>query len=139
MLSPITIYKDCLKSRKVSDTKTRRIVFQALLESIHLPLTMNELVLVVGNKMDRATVYRTIELFEALNIANKTYIGWKYRIELTDAFHEHHHHMTCTACGRIISLRDLELEQKIATLGEKHNFLILEHQLELRGLCDSCR
>jgi Fe2+ or Zn2+ uptake regulation protein len=75
---------DNLKQNGFSATKTRLIVFGLLVNQE--PQGMNDLIKKSRNKVDRVTLYRTIELFEKLNIAEKVYTGWKYKIELSDEY-----------------------------------------------------
>jgi Fur family ferric uptake transcriptional regulator len=90
--------------------------------------------------VDRASVYRTIALFERIGIVQRLQTGWKYRLELSDSFHEHHHHATCIECGCTISLHeDAKLEQFLAELAQKYHFKLSAHQLELQGLCQNCQ
>lgn len=89
--------------------------------------------------VDRATLYRNIELFEELGIVRRLQIGWKYRLELADSFVHHHHHMTCSACGVVIALaEDSELERRLLSLADGFGFTAQDHQLEIRGLCQAC-
>src|SRR5688572_29390322 len=128
--------KYILKSAGFSVTKARLGVFNALLG--HEPLSMHDLVERAGN-IDRASVYRAVELFEQLGVVQRLNIGWKYKLELTDKFAEHHHHLTCTHCGRTIAMNEDELEQLIARLASAHDFTPSSHQIEIQVVCADCR
>lgn len=137
MSSPIAQLKSTLKSHGHSVTKPRRQIFAAL--QTHENQTMHQL---VDNcpDVDRATIYRTVELFETLGIVQRLQIGWKYQLELTDSFVHHHHHLTCNRCGVVIALaEDAELEQRLVSLTSALDFTPQDHQLEIRGLCSICR
>lgn len=126
-----------LKDKGYSLTAPRRAVFNALVGTE--ALSMSELVEKVS-PIDRATVYRTVELFENLGVINRLQFGWKYKLELSDLFSEHHHHATCTNCGKMIALHeDPETEASIHQLAQQHNFAISSHSLEIRGLCPACQ
>lgn len=89
--------------------------------------------------IDRASVYRIVALFERLDIVQRLQTGWKYKIELSDAFHDHHHHATCLRCGNTIALaEDHTLERLLHRVAELHRFRLHSHQLELQGYCQSC-
>ena len=82
--------------------------------------------------IDRASVYRTVALFEQLGIVQRLQMGWKYRLELSDDFHEHHHHLHCVSCGQTTALpEDNELEKSLHAMAQAHNFQLQSHQLEL--------
>jgi Fur family transcriptional regulator, ferric uptake regulator len=126
-----------LKNEGASLTAPRKIVFNLLLNQG--PQSMQVLVTRAKDKVDRATVYRTIELFERLGIVHRLNMGWKYKIELTDVFTGHHHHMYCSNCGRIYDLADNPmLETMIETVAAKSGFSPRGHQLEIYGLCQNC-
>ncbi|MBC7581394.1 transcriptional repressor [Aeromicrobium sp.] len=128
--------KFALKSTGHSITVPRKQLFKTL--QAHEAQTIHELVARCPT-VDRATIYRTIELFEELGIVQRLQIGWKYQLELTDSYVHHHHHLVCTRCGAIIALaEDAELEARLITLAATADFTASDHQLEIRGLCSNC-
>lgn len=129
--------KAILKQNGASLTKPRRIVFDLLLNQE--PQSMQVIVKRAEHKADRATVYRVIELFERLGIVHRLNIGWKYKIELSDIFAEHHHHFYCTNCGQAYPLpANSMLETMINSVAAKGGFNPRGHQLEIYGLCPNC-
>ena len=129
--------KSLLKQEGASLTKPRKLVFDLLMNQE--PQSMQVLAQRAKGKVDRATVYRTIDLFERLGIARRLNIGWKYKIELSDVFTGHHHHMYCTNCGRTYDLPENSmLETMIDTVAAKSGFSPRGHPLEIYGLCQSC-
>ncbi len=138
MSEPLEQFKTTLKTKKQSLTRTRLAVFKALQDKE--PQTMREVVAACKGHVDRASVYRTIALYERLGIVQRLQIGWKYKLELSDAFHHHHHHLTCVKCGRTIPLpEDRQLEARLHTLSRGQDFIMKGHQLEIQGLCANCR
>ena len=128
---------DTLKSAGVSITKPRRMVFIFLQNKE--PLTMNQLCLALSGELNRASLYRTIALFERLGIVRRLQIGWKYKIELSDRFAHHHHHLTCLGCGIVIPIKeDQGLEQQLADILKPYKFTQSSHELEVRGYCQLC-
>lgn len=125
-----------LKQRNHSLTQSREIVFAALLKGG--AQTMPQLI-TACKLIDRASVYRTIDLFEELGVVRRIQIGWKYKLELAGAY-SHHHHLTCLQCGQIIHFaEDKLLESRLADIAESNNFTIQDHQLEIQGLCKACK
>lgn len=129
--------KSLLRKDGHSLTKPRKVVFDLLLNQE--PQSMQVLAQRAKGKVDRATVYRTVDLFERLGIARRLNIGWKYKIELSDVFTGHHHHFYCTNCGRMFDLPDNPmLETMIDTVSAKSGFSPRGHTLETYGLCANC-
>ncbi len=139
MRDPKQIYEAKLKAVKASSTTPRSAVFNALLQSDHEPMTMAELTAAVKSVADRTSVYRTVELFESIGIITRLQIGWKYKLELSDDFHEHHHHITCTKCGATHATHDDHaFESEIEKLAAKHGYTLTNHYLEISGVCNNC-
>ena len=137
MTEPLQQFQKHLKTNGYSLTVGRQTVFAAL--QGQEPQTMHELVARCPG-IDRASIYRTIALFEQLAVVQRLQIGWKYKLELTGAFAHHHHHLSCSRCGKIIPLpEDLVLEKRVSLLASSQNFQPRDHQLEIRGLCSACQ
>ena len=121
-----------------SMTKVRHQVFDLLLEQE--PQTMQQLLKRVAGRLDRASLYRTIKLFEQIGVVHKVYIGWKYRIELTDEFSHHHHHLSCLRCGHIVPIHDNEeIETFVSRTVKQYGFVPKQHQFEVYGICRQCQ
>lgn len=137
MSEPLDRLRNALKQHGYSATKTRERVFQALQNQE--PQTMHAVIADCQPTVDRASVYRTIALFERLGIVQRLQIGWKYKLELSGGFHHHHHHLSCLRCGKVVALReDDQLEARFVQLAQAQHFHIQDHQLEIRGLCQKC-
>jgi len=126
-----------LKQAGYSVTKPRLLVFGALEDNERL--TMNKLYTLLSPYIDRTTVYRVIDLFESLNIVQRVNSGWKYTLELTDEFVPHHHHFTCSSCGKVISFDEPQLlEDMLESVSKNNDFKITSHTLEISGTCNNC-
>lgn len=86
----------------------------------------------------RATVYRAVEMLVQVGLLN--------RVEFADGSHhyrvcggEHHHHLTCTRCRRVVEIDLCLPEEYLQTLSEQTGFALKGHTLTLFGLCASCR
>lgn len=126
-----------LKAGGHRTTQARRLIFQLLVGSD--PLSIGQLLKKAGDKIDRVTLYRNVELFEKLGIVHRIHIGWKYKVELSDAFIEHHHHLSCLKCGKIIAIEDEKhIDEFIEKLANKFSFTPRRHQFEIDGYCLHC-
>ncbi len=52
---------------------------------------------------------------------------------------QHHDHMICTKCGRILEFRNDDLEALQLQIAAANGFHLLQHRMELYGICDRCR
>ena len=73
-------------------------------------------------------------------------LGWSSGSTCPDGDHAyvgcdpaHHHHAICTRCGRSQDIDDLGLDDVLAAVGDRLEFTVTSHRLELFGLCAACR
>ncbi len=94
------------------------------------------------------TIYRTLELLVHMGLVFKFDFGdGRARYELSEGpkGKDHHHHLVCTNCGRVIDYTDFideEIELLSRTekgLSKKFNFSIANHLIQFYGLCDKCQ
>jgi len=126
-----------LQENGYSVTRQRLLVFDLLTNQE--PMTVYELAERAAGRLDRASIYRIVTVFEQIGVVQRINIGWKYKIELSDKFAEHHHHLTCLQCGNVIPISGEELEGFVSKLATEHEFNVIEHQVELQGYCKQCR
>jgi len=131
-------FQKLLSKNNYRCTEERRVLFSTLKNQSN-PCTIQELVTATSGSLDPATVYRNVELFEKLNVVHRVYTGWKYKVELSDDFRDHHHHMTCTNCSAVISFEEsTTLLNEFKKLENQNNFRVSSHSLELVGFCQNC-
>lgn len=131
------VLQKLLKDSGYSVTTPRKIVCELLWHQE--PLSMHELTLRSKGKIDRASLYRTLALFERLGLVQRINVGWKYKVELSDVFTHHHHHLSCLNCGKIVAITEEdEIERLIKAIARSYGFVPRGHQLEITGYCTSC-
>lgn len=127
-----------LSDNSLRITQARLIVFDLLWDKE--PQTMNQLEKLAHESIDRVSIYRTINLYEKLGLVQRIMVGWKYKIELSDVFTKHHHHISCLGCGRVISIKeDKAIEKLIEGFANKYGITAERHQFEIQGYCAMCR
>lgn len=52
---------------------------------------------------------------------------------------DHHDHMICIKCGKIIEFADSLLENLQLEIAANHGFHMLQHKMEIYGFCNDCR
>ncbi|MDU0894218.1 MAG: Fur family transcriptional regulator, partial [Anaerococcus sp.] len=87
-----------------------------------------------------ATIYRTLNLFEELGIVSKQeFTDQAYTYELIDPINDHHDHMICTNCGKIIEDEFLSNKELADSLKEEYDFQLNNYSLRIYGICSDCR
>jgi Fur family transcriptional regulator, ferric uptake regulator len=128
-------FENRLRQHDHSVTPPRVEVFEYL--RAHDPATMSDIIN-YNDKIDQATIYRTIALFKKLDIAHDVILGGRKMIELTDEFDIHHHHVSCLKCGRTTTVEDPVLERRLQLLAQSQGVRPVGHQVEITGICAVC-
>jgi Fur family transcriptional regulator, ferric uptake regulator len=90
-------------------------------------------------KISRATVYRTLELLVKSGMVRRVHLGEDHYHYEHVTGNSHHDHLICTACGGVIEFHDEVLEARQREICEKKKFTPTFHNLQILGVCDSCR
>jgi Fur family ferric uptake transcriptional regulator len=88
----------------------------------------------------RATVYRSLPILVEAGILQPTLVtGDARRYELALG-REHHDHLRCQRCGKIVEFRSDAIERLQLEIAARHGFRLVSHVHELVGECLSgCR
>lgn len=133
----LALLRKVLKDSGYSLTQARRTVCDLLWG--REPQSMHELTIAAKGFVDRASLYRALELFEKLGLVRRVYIGWKFKVELSDVFTHHHHHISCLGCGKVVAIvEDAQVERLIEDISQRYGFTQPTHQLEVSGYCPMC-
>jgi Fur family ferric uptake transcriptional regulator len=92
-----------------------------------------------GTRIGLATVYRTLAVLRDHSVVDTLshHPGELcYRICVDD---EHHHHLVCSSCHRVVELGECALDEWLAEAAATHGFISTGHRLEVTGLCAACR
>ena len=87
----------------------------------------------------QTTVYRTLKLLTEAGLAREVRFGDGITHYEHNYKHQHHDHMICSECGRIIEFYSEELEELQEKLAAKHHFKITQHLHRIMGFCSECR
>jgi Fur family transcriptional regulator, ferric uptake regulator len=90
-------------------------------------------------KVGRASVYRTLEQLEDLELVHRVDVGGDTVAYERNDPSGHHHHMVCVRCGRLVPFSDQALERAIHRLAERAEFEVSAHDVLLRGTCPRCQ
>lgn len=130
---------EILKKFDIKITKPRQMIYEVLLKS-HEGRSAEEIkdeVEVQGVFINLSTVYRTLELFENLGLIEKydsNESKYKYLIKKND----HHHTIICDLCKKHVEI-DCPMVKIEDLIRSETGFQVLEHHLELKGICKDCK
>lgn len=82
------------------------------------------------------TVYRTMKLLCEAGLATEHHFDGIARYEIAQ---EHHDHLVCTRCGKIIEFECDLIESAQEKIAANYGFRILRHRHELYGHCGKCQ
>jgi Fur family ferric uptake transcriptional regulator len=90
-------------------------------------------------KISRATVYRTLELLVKSGMVRRVHLGEDHYHYEHVSGDSHHDHLICTTCGTVIEFHDEPLEARQREICERKRFTPTYHNLQILGVCDSCK
>lgn len=139
-----TEIQEQLEANDLRLTPQRAAVVQVLLNHTDTHLRTEQIFLLAKEfvpDIGLATVYRTLEVLEKLNIVNRFEYGdGQSRYELGRKSEEHyHHHLICLGCGEISEFEDDLLEKLEDKIAAKCQFKIVDHDLRFFGYCRKCQ
>lgn len=135
------ILEEHIQATGLRRTGQRELILEIFLETEE-HLTSEDLYSLVQKQDDTVgltTVYRTLKLLTEAGLArevrfgdNKTYYEHHYN-------HDHHDHMICTQCGRVIEFFSAEIEALQDEMAGKFGFNPTHHSLRMWGVCEECQ
>ena len=137
-----TAFRRSLKEKGLKSTAQRDDIAHVFFGS-HRHLSIDELyreVRKVNPRVGYATVYRTIKLLKECDLADEQHFAdGQTRYENAERGEQHHDHILCDRCGRIVEFSDESLERLQEEISARLGFVLARHRLELYGICRECR
>ena len=135
--------KSMLRSMNLKVTKQRLSILKALNKGPKSHVTAKDVFEKVRTEYPNigfATVYRFLKSTSRFGIISELRIGHlpaRYELKVR----EHHHHIVCTKCGKIVEFQNQIIEKQIKKISKDHCFSLEHHIFELYGRCNlpSCQ
>jgi Fur family ferric uptake transcriptional regulator len=135
------VFRQYLKANGLKQTLHRKLILRTFLAG-EGHRTVEDIYRAVSGEEPRigyTTVYRTMKLLSESGLARE--------VELADGVtryehlynHSHHDHLICTECGDSIEFLNPEIEQVQEAASARMGFKVLDHRLQIYGLCKRCR
>lgn len=93
-----------------------------------------------GEDVGLATVYRVLTQFEQVGIVQRH--NFENNLSVFEiARDEHHDHLVCDQCGKIVEFYDKDIEKLQEKVADEFGFQLSGHSLILYGVCneETCR
>ncbi|HWE68527.1 MAG TPA: transcriptional repressor [Acidimicrobiales bacterium] len=124
-------------------TPGRRAIVE-LLASFGDPMSISD----IGAKLPdvpRSSAYRHLVDLQAAGVVRRIAAKDEFaRFELAEDLTEHHHHLLCILCGRVIDVTptaafERTVAKMVQELADQQDFLPTSHALDVVGHCSLCR
>lgn len=136
--------KDRLKETGFKITPQRRAIIEILLKHENEHLSSEEiydLVRVDCPEIGLATVYRTMQLLDEINVISKLNLDdgcVRYELSVDEEDCHHHHHLICSKCNKIMEVKEDLLDTIEREIQSLYKFKIIDHDVKFYGLCEDC-
>ena len=130
---------DQLRSVGLKVTDMRKYMLTILSENI-AHLTVEQLHLKIQEKLPSvaiSSVYRNLIQLESAGLVLRHQFQENAAYELNSG--EHHDHLICRNCEKVIEFFDEEIERLQQQVSQKYGFKLQHHVLNLYGLCKACQ
>jgi len=120
--------------------ESRQTVVNIIAESNHAltPMEVFDLARRQHSKLGLVTVYRTLEKLEELKLIQRVHQPQGCQAFIS-AFTGHQHMILCSMCGRVDFFGGDNLETFFHSISDKTGFLVIDHWLQLFGVCSDCQ
>ena len=89
-------------------------------------------------RVNKSTVYRTLELLKELGLVIETDLG-DHQLYYHHAEKGHHHHLICQKCGRTINMDEAILTALKEQLATQYRFVPEIKHMAIFGYCLGCQ
>jgi Fur family transcriptional regulator, ferric uptake regulator len=123
-------------------TRGRRAIVEFLV-SIGRPVSIGDIADRLP-ELPRSSAYRHLVDLEVAGLVRRVAASDEFaRFELAEDLTEHHHHLVCVGCGKVVDVTpSSEFEGVLATtvnqLAAAEGFEPQSHRLDVLGLCSEC-
>ena len=130
-----------IRKKGLKLTSQRRRILKRVFQSHHhfTADEVHEMFRRAREKVSRATVYRTLSLLVEGGFLESLDLGQDRKFYEHILGHEHHDHIICLKCSKIIEFQEPRIEALQEQIMKDHGFRITSHSLRLFGYCEECQ
>lgn len=131
-------FREFLSGQGLKFTRQRQAIAEVFYESGE-HLSLNELLERAKTRhagVGYATVYRTMKLMADSGLASEHRFHEGHTRYEPAEDGEHHDHIICIRCGRIVEFEDDAIERIQDQVAKRHGFRAISHRHEIYGECE---
>jgi Fur family transcriptional regulator, ferric uptake regulator len=135
--SEMKSFQTLLKKEGLKVTSQRLLVAETIF-SLHNHFTADSLLDLLKDRRDeisKATIYRILSIMVKGNLLIEHDFGKEYKFFEHIIGHEHHDHIICINCGRIVEFLENDIEKLQEKAAKENGFQIKGHSLNIYGEC----
>lgn len=123
-------------------TAGRRAIIGLLVSAGH-PVSISDIADSLPD-LPRSSAYRHLVDLEAAGLVRRVTANDEFtRFELAEDLTEHHHHLLCVSCGKVIDVTlpagfEQDLTSAVGKLADAEGFQAHSHRLDVLGVCAAC-
>ena len=123
-------------------TPGRRAIVEFLASHGH-PVSISDIAAELP-EVPRSSAYRHLVDLQSAGVVRRIAASDEFaRFELAEDLTEHHHHLLCTICGRVIDVTptpafERTVDRVVEELAAQQGFHPTSHALDIIGKCSSC-
>ncbi len=124
-------------------TAGRRAIVD-LLVSVGHPVSISDIAQALPD-LPRSSAYRHLVDLQAASVVRRVAANDEFaRFELVEDLTEHHHHLLCTGCGKVIDITpsaafERTIANQLDALADAEGFAPHSHRVDVLGLCAACQ
>ncbi|MEE9219472.1 MAG: transcriptional repressor [Acidobacteriota bacterium] len=134
-------FNDYLGQHKLRRTQERNRILREIF-SIHDHFDVETLLFRLrkkGQLVSRATIYRTLKHLLDSKLVRQVDLGRNRAYYEHALGRQHHEHLVCIACGKVIEFSTMTMEKLRDLVCEEFNFTPVRHSYQILGYCESCQ
>ena len=137
----IEVFRDYIRKKGLRNTPEREMIIEEIFSS-HDHFDVDNLFIRLKKrqkKVSKPSIYRLIPHLLEAGLIQEAYFEDGHQHYEHIYGHEHHCHLRCLGCRKIIEFRNGSVEAAEQRVGQEHDFEVTGHKLEIYGYCAACQ
>jgi Fe2+ or Zn2+ uptake regulation protein len=124
-------------------TSGRRAIVELLIDAGH-PVSIGDIA-ELRPDIPRSSAYRHLVDLQQAGVVRRIAANDEFaRFELAEDLTEHHHHLLCVNCGKVIDVTppaalERSVTKSLTDLADAAGFQLHSHRLDVLGVCSTCQ